>query len=189
MRCSWAMGNDLLMAYHDKEWGVPKKDDAVLFEMLSLEIMQAGLKWEVILKKRAGFRAAFYDFKIQKVAEMTEEDVQQLMTNKEIIRNQRKIRAIIKNAQNLLRLKKETGFDFGEYLWNFIGNRQIINHWEFGEEVPAQTALSQKIAKDMKKQGFAFVGPTIIYSFMQAIGMVDDHLVNCEIKKDNVGSK
>ncbi|EJF00071.1 DNA-3-methyladenine glycosylase I [Liquorilactobacillus mali] len=184
MRCSWATGNELLIAYHDEEWGVPKKDEEILFEMLSLEIMQAGLKWEVILKKRDGFKAAFHNFKIQKVAEMTEEDIQQLMANKEIIRNQRKIRAIIKNAQTLLRLKEE-GFDFGQYLWSFVGDKQIVNHWEFGEQVPAQTALSQKIAKDMKKRGFAFIGPTIIYSFMQAIGMVDDHLINCEIKKDN----
>lgn len=183
MRCSWAMGNDLLMAYHDKEWGVPKKEERILFEMLSLEIMQAGLKWEVILKKRAGFKTAFYDFEVKKIAEMTETDVQNLMNNKEIIRNQRKIRAIISNAQTLLELKKNTEFDFGEYLWNFIGNKQIVNHWEFGEQVPAQTALSQKIAKDMKKLGFAFVGPTIVYSFMQSIGMVDDHLTNCEIKK------
>lgn len=183
MRCSWAMGNDLLMAYHDKEWGVPKKEERILFEMLSLEIMQAGLKWEVILKKRVGFKTAFYDFEVKKIAEMTEADVQNLMSNKEIIRNQRKIRAIIRNAQTLLELKKNTEFDFGEYLWNFIGNKQIVNHWEFGEQVPAQTALSQKIAKDMKKLGFAFVGPTIVYSFMQSIGMVDDHLTNCEIKK------
>lgn len=186
MRCPWSVGNDLLMKYHDEEWGIPKKEEQVLFELLSLEIMQAGLKWEVILKKRAAFKIVFDNFDVQKISKMTEDNIQQLLENKEIIRNQRKIRAIIKNAQNLCRLKEETGFDFGSYLWDFVGDKQVKNFWKFGEEVPTQTSISQKIAKDMKNNGFVFVGPTIIYSFMQSIGMVDDHLIDCIAKKTRI---
>lgn len=176
-RC-FGTGNKLYEDYHDNEWGIEVYDDRKLFEMLCLEGAQAGLSWETILKKREGYRKAFFNFNAEKISKMKDEELDMLRNNPEIIRNRLKIYSVRTNAIAFLEIQKEFG-TFSKYIWSFIDNKQIKNHWKTFSDMPAKTALSDKISKDLKKRGMKFVGSTIIYAFMQAIGMVDDHITDC----------
>jgi DNA-3-methyladenine glycosylase I len=178
MRCAWAARGALLMAYHDQEWGVPVHDDRALFEFLILEGAQAGLSWSTILKKRPAYRAGFDHFNPGKVARYGEVKIAALLGNAGIVRNRLKIRAAVQNAQALLAVQKEFG-SFNSYVWQFVGGQPIQNRWRQMEEVPARTAESDAMSKDLVKRGFTFVGSTICYAFMQATGMVNDHVVGC----------
>ena len=164
--------------YHDKEWGVPVHDDKKLFEFLILEGAQAGLSWSTILKKRAGYKKAFANFDPKKVARFTKRDVTRLMNDAEIVRNRLKIESAITNSQHFLEVQKEFG-SFDAYIWKFVGGKPVQNKWKRMKDVPAVTPLAETISKDLKKRGFRFVGPTIIYAHMQATGMVNDHTVDC----------
>lgn len=178
-RCSWAKEtNPLYIDYHDNEWGVPTYDDQMLFEMLVLEGCQAGLSWETILNKREGYRRAFHNFDVNRVASMTDEELEQLRDNSEIVRNRLKINMARKNARVFLDIKHEFG-SFKDYLWAYVDHQPIQNHWETMGDVPASTPLSDKISKDLKKRGMSFVGTTIIYAYMQACGLVNDHITSC----------
>jgi len=177
-RCEWCGDDPLYVAYHDNEWGHPCYDDRKLFEMLILEGAQAGLSWITILRKRENYRQAFDQFNPAKVATYGEAKVAELMRNAGIVRNKLKINAAIKNAQEFLAIQAEVG-SFDEYIWQFVGDQPRQNAWQSLAEVPAQTAESVAMSKDLKKRGFKFVGPTICYAFMQATGMVDDHVVDC----------
>lgn len=177
-KCSWALQSPQMQDYHDQRWGRACHDERLLFEYLVLEMMQVGLSWATILKKQAGFREAFDDFDIQKIATYNEEKIAALCQNPAIIRNRMKIQAVVANAQAFLALQAAFG-SFDAYIWSFT-NSQVIHHqWHNEEEIPSQDALSQKISKDMKKRGFRFVGPTIIYSYLQAIGVINDHVLSC----------
>ncbi len=176
-RCDWAR-DDLSIAYHDKEWGVPIHNDRDLFEFLILEGAQAGLSWSTILKKRSAYRAAFDNFDARKVARYDELKVAALLANAEIVRNRLKIRAAVRNAQAFLAVQKEFG-SFDSYVWEFAGGRPIQNRRRRLQDVPARTPRSDAMSKDLLKRGFTFVGSTICYAFMQATGMVNDHLVGC----------
>ncbi len=171
-------GQEFYADYHDNEWGIPVRDDRKLFEMLILEGAQAGLSWETILRKRQGYRKAFHDFDVEKVAVMTDEELERLRENPEIVRNRLKIYATRKNANVFLEIQKEFG-SFDAYVWQFVGGQPIVNRWQTFEEVPVKTPESDALSKDLKKRGMTFVGSTIIYAFMQAVGMVNDHLVEC----------
>jgi len=177
-RCDWAKHHPLLIGYHDHEWGIPTYDDQKIFEMLSLEGMQAGLSWLTILKKRQNYREAFDDFYIQKVAHYDTNDIQRLLSNSGIIRNKLKVNSIINNANCILKIKQDDS-SFKDYIWSFADHQPIKNHFEKIDDVPAKTVLSEKMSKDLKKRGFKFVGPVTCYSFMQSIGMIDDHLTSC----------
>jgi DNA-3-methyladenine glycosylase I len=177
MRCPWA-SSELSSSYHDHEWGVPVHEDQKLFEFLILEGAQAGLNWETILKKREAYRDAFMKFEPAQLAKFDSVQVENLLRNPGIIRNRRKIESTIKNANIFLKLQNEFG-SFDEYIWGFVGRKPIQNHFHDLSEIPAETELSSQISKDLKKRGMSFVGPTIMYAFMQAIGMVNDHLVDC----------
>lgn len=177
-RCDWALHSTLETAYHDNEWGVPVHDDRELFERLILEGMQAGLSWSTILKKREGFKLAFDDFDYEKIAQYDEAKFEALMQDASIIRNRLKIRAAISNAQSMLQVQKEFG-SFDRYLWSFVDFTPIIGHYQAMDEVPATSPVSDALSRDLKSRGFRFVGSTIIYAFMQSIGMVDDHLESC----------
>jgi len=177
-RCSWA-GSDLLyIKYHDREWGVPLKDDQTLFEFLTLEGFQAGLSWLTILRKRDNFRQALDNFDYQLIAEYNEKKIKDLLNNAGIIRNQAKIRAVVSNARAFLEVQQAFG-SFSDYIWRFVDGKPIVNEWKTDKEIPAKTPLSEKISKDLKQRGFKFVGPTIIYAQMQATGMVNDHITEC----------
>ena len=176
-RCPWSKG-DLLTAYHDDEWGVPVHDDRSLFEFLILEGAQAGLSWSTILNKRAAYRTAFNHFNPRKVARYDEAKVAALLANPGIVRNRLKIQATVRNAQTFLAVQKEFG-SFDTYIWEFVGGHPRQNHWRRLEDVPARTPQSDAMSKDLLKRGFTFVGSTICYAFMQATGMVNDHLVTC----------
>jgi DNA-3-methyladenine glycosylase I len=177
-RCQWAGSDPLYVAYHDLEWGVPVHDDRTLFEFLVLEGAQAGLSWSTILKKRAAYRAAFDGFDPALVAVYDDARVAELLANPGIVRNRAKIASAIKNAQAFLAVQQEFG-SFDAYIWQFVGGRPIQNAWRSLAEVPAETAASQAMSKDLKKRGFNFVGPTICYAHMQATGMVNDHTIDC----------
>lgn len=177
-RCHWCLGDDLYESYHDRKWGVPVYDDRELFEFLILESMQAGLSWITILRKRQHYFDALDQFDVHKIAQYDQEKVNELLQNKGIIRHQLKIKSIITNAQLFIDIQKEYG-SFSNFIWEYVGGSPIKNQFKNHSEVPAFTSLSQQISKDLKKRGFKFVGPTIIYSFMQATGMVNDHLINC----------
>jgi DNA-3-methyladenine glycosylase I len=176
-RCPWADGDEDYARYHDEEWGVPMTDARALFEKLTLEGFQAGLSWLTILRKRENFRKAFYNFKAERVARMTEIDVARLMNDAGIIRNRSKIEAAISNAKACLALSERS--DFVRFLWGFLDGRPIVNKLSSVKEAPAETDLSKRISKALKAEGFRFVGPTTIYAFMQSTGMVNDHLVSC----------
>ena len=180
-RCGWAKGEKDIL-YHDTEWGVPSHDDGYIFEMLILEGFQAGLSWNTILQKRENFRKAFDNFDYSKIAEYNETKLKELLKNEGIIRNRLKINSTVTNALAFMKIQEEFG-SFAKYIWNFIDNKRIINKWKELSEVPATSELSDKISKDLKKRGFKFVGSTIIYSFLQAIGIIDDHLISCPYKK------
>ena len=171
-------GKAFYAAYHDDEWGVPVYDDRLLFEMLILEGAQAGLSWETVLKKRDGYRKAFHGFVPAKVAAMTDDELERLRDNPDIIRNRLKIYAARKNAVVFLELQKEFG-TFSRYLWGFVGSKPIINEWLEMQDVPVTDKVSDALSKDLKKRGMSFVGSTIIYAYMQAIGMVNDHCRAC----------
>ncbi|WP_273853736.1 DNA-3-methyladenine glycosylase I [Guptibacillus spartinae] len=177
-RCAWVSEEEIYKAYHDQEWGVPVRDDQKLFEMLILEGAQAGLSWITILKRRENYREAFDQFNVQKVAAYGEDKIQELLLNKGIIRNKLKVRGTVKNAKAFLKVQEEFG-SFSSYIWAFTENTPVLNNWKSIEEVPAESELSKKISKDLKKRGFTFVGPVILYSFMQAVGIVNDHTIDC----------
>ena len=177
-RCEWAGPDPIYIAYHDNEWGRPLHDDTKLFEMLILEGMQAGLAWITVLKKREAFREAFDGFDPHKVALYSDDKIEELMGNKGIIRHRGKISAAIGNAKAFISIQEEYG-SFDRFIWEYVGNNPIINTANSLAELPASTPLSDQISKDLKKRGFKFVGSTIVYSFMQAVGMVDDHMVWC----------
>jgi DNA-3-methyladenine glycosylase I len=174
-RCEWAEGDELNRRYHDEEWGVPSHDDRHLFEMLVLEGAQAGLSWTTILRKREGYHAAFVRFDPARVARFTARDVTRLLKDPGIVRNRMKIEATIANAKAALGL----GEPLDSYLWGFVDGRPIRNRWKRLEEIPAETPLSKALSKDLRARGFRFVGPTICYAFMQAVGMVNDHVTTC----------
>lgn len=178
-------GDDHLYAdYHDHEWGVPVHDDRKLFEMLSLEGAQAGLSWETILKRRDHYRAAFFDFDVVRVAAMTDGELEAILKNPNVIRNRLKIFSVRKNAQIYLQIQQEFG-NFARYLWTYVHHQPIINYWDALSDIPASTILSQFISKDLKKRGMSFVGPTITYAYLQAVGVVNDHLITCPWKFDS----
>ena len=177
IRCAWTK-NEASIAYHDTEWGVPCHDDRKLFELLILEGQQAGLSWETILKKREAMRIAFSDFNPEKIARYTEEKKKELLQNPAIIRNRRKIDALVQNAKAFLAVQKEFG-SFDSYIWAFVGKEPIVNHWKTENEIPAKTDLSDRISLELKKRGFCFVGSTICYSFLQAAGLINDHVEGC----------
>jgi DNA-3-methyladenine glycosylase I len=177
-RCNWGNFNEQMKEYHDREWGVPVHDDQILFEFLILEGAQAGLSWNTILQKRENFRKAFDNFDYKKIANYDEMKIEELLNNAGIIRNKLKIGAAISNAKAILKIQEEFG-SFDKYIWKFIDNSPIINKFKSLEELPPKTEQSENISKDLKKRGFKFVGPTIIYSFMQAVGMTNDHTTDC----------
>jgi DNA-3-methyladenine glycosylase I len=177
-RCSWAGTDELFILYHDREWGVPVHDDRKLFEMLILEGAQAGLSWSTVLKKRDAYRQAFEQFDPVKVAAFAGRKIKELMDNPGIIRNRLKIESAVKNARACLEIQREFG-SFNLYIWKFTGGKPIINKWKKLSELPARTVESDAMSKDLKKHGLTFVGSTICYAFMQAVGMVNDHVVDC----------
>lgn len=182
IRCPWAGEDPLYQAYHDTEWGIPVHDDRRLFEMLILEGAQAGLSWITVLRKRGNYRQAFSDFVPEKVARYTPARIERLMQNEGIIRNRLKIESTVTNARCFLAVQKEFG-SFDRYIWQFNGGKSIRSRFRTMREVPARTAESDAMSKDLKKRGFRFVGSTICYAFMQAVGMTDDHLLSCFCRK------
>jgi DNA-3-methyladenine glycosylase I len=178
IRCGWAGTDPLYVAYHDHEWGVPVHDDRVLFEFLLLEGAQAGLSWSTILKKRENYRRAFDGFDPARVAAYDEARIAELLGDAGIVRNQAKVRAAVANAHAFLQIQEEYG-SFDRYIWGYVGSEPIQNRWEHLREIPAETPLSRQISKDLQARGFNFVGPTILYAFMQAVGMVNDHVTAC----------
>ena len=176
-RCEWAK-NEPNLTYHDTEWGVPQHDDQKLFEFLILEGAQAGLSWTTILNRRNGYREAFYNFDVNIVSKLNQKDIEKLMQNPSIIRNKLKINSAIHNAKHFLKIQKQFG-TFDKYLWAFVNYKPLKNKFKTHSDLPAYTELSQKLSTDLKKHGFTFVGPTICYAFMQAVGMVNDHTVDC----------
>jgi DNA-3-methyladenine glycosylase I len=178
-RCQWAEGAyKAYLDYHDTEWGVPVHDDKVLFEFLTLEGAQAGLSWSTILKKRQGYAEAFSEWDFEKVARYNEQDIQDLILNPNIVRNKLKIRSTVTNAQHFIKVIETYG-SFDTYLWSFVSGQPIDNNFKTLAEVPAKTDLSDRLSKDLLKKGFKFVGSTIVYAFMQAVGLVNDHTVDC----------
>lgn len=177
-RCSWAGTDPIYIRYHDREWGVPVHDERTLFEFLILEGAQAGLSWLTILKKRENYIRAFDNFDPHQVAAYNTRKLRELTSNAGIIRNKLKIQAAVQNARSFLAVQQEFG-SFDKYIWQFVGGRTLKNSWKTGAEIPAQTETSAAMSLDLKKRGFKFVGPTICYAFMQAIGMVNDHTLDC----------
>lgn len=177
-RCGWVNQDPLYIDYHDHEWGVPVYDDRLLFEYLNLEGAQAGLSWYTILKKRENYRAAFDQFVPEKIIRYDEQKIEELMQNEGIVRNRLKIQAVITNAHAFLKIAQEFG-SFRDYIWSFTGGQPIQNHFRDMTEVPVSTPISDRMSKDLKKRGFKFVGTTICYAYMQAVGMTNDHLVTC----------
>lgn len=178
IRCEWCLKDELYLQYHDQEWGVPVHDEQKLFEFLILEGAQAGLSWLTVLRKREAYRKAFDGFDPQKIALYDHSKISELIKNEGIIRNRLKIESAIKNAQAFLMMQEQMG-SFDRYIWNFVDGQTIQNRFTTLKEIPAETEISRIISRDMKKRGFSFVGPTIIYAQMQATGMVNDHLINC----------
>lgn len=178
IRCAWAEGDPLMAAYHDREWGVPVHDDRLIFEFLTLEGMQAGLSWMTILRKRENFRAAFDGFDPARIAAYGQGEVDRLLGDPGVIRNRRKIEAVIQNARAFLEIQSEFG-TFDAYIWRFVGGKPIVNAWKTIAEIPAQTPQAVALSDDLKRRGFRFVGPTVCYAHMQATGMVNDHTVDC----------
>lgn len=182
-RCQWSGSDPLYVRYHDEEWGVPEYDDQALFAKLLLDGAQAGLSWLTILRKRDGYYRAFDDFDPEKIARYDSKRIESLLSNRGIVRNRLKIEAAVQNSQAFLQLKSE-GFSFGPYLWEFVGGSTRHNCWKTLKEVPSKTQESERMSKALKARGFKFVGPTICYAFMQAVGMVNDHLINCYRRRE-----
>lgn len=183
-RCVWADRSPLESTYHDEEWGVPSFDDAYLFELLVLESMQAGLSWTTIIQKRASMKAAFSNFVPQVIATYENADIDRLLQDPGIIRHRQKCEATVANAQAFLKIQEAYG-SFADYLWEFVDHTPLVNHYNDVSEVPSQTDLSVFIAKDFKKRGFKFMGPTTVYAYMQAVGLVDDHMDGCFRKQES----
>lgn len=177
-RCVWSEKTENEIIYHDQEWGVPVHDDRLLFEMLTLEGAQAGLSWSTVLNKRVDYKKAFNNFQWEIIAEYNEDKIQELLENKGIVRNKLKINSVISNAKSFINVRKEFG-SFNNYIWSFTNGKVIQNNWRSVENVPAQTELSVQISKDLKKRGFKFIGSTICYAYLQAIGVVNDHTIDC----------
>ena len=177
-RCAWVGNDPIYQEYHDNVWGRPEYDSQQLFEKLCLDGQQAGLSWITILKKQENYRAAFHNFEPEKIVTMTEDDVERLMQDKGIVRNRLKINSIIKNAKAYIKIE-ESGESFKDFIWQFVNHKTIVNHWEDKSQVPITTPESDAMAKRLKKLGFSFVGSTICYAFMEAVGMVNDHTVDC----------
>ena len=177
-RCAWVSNDELYIQYHDQEWGVPQHDDQKLFELLILEGAQAGLSWYTILKKRENYRQAFDNFEAKKIAGYDNKKIQELLINQGIVRNRLKIESTVRNAKAFLEIQKNYG-SFNQYIWSFVGGKPIVNKFNELKDIPAKTDISDKMSKSLKKQGFNFVGSTICYAFMQAVGMVNDHTVDC----------
>lgn len=177
-RCSWPMGNDLMVKYHDEEWGTPVRGDRKLFEFFLLDTFQAGLSWQTILNKRQNFKKAYDNFDFNKIAKYTRKDFNRLMKDAGIIRNRLKIEASIINAKKVLEVRQEFG-TFDKYIWQFTGGKTKINKWKTLKQIPATSKESDEMSYDLKKRGFKFVGSTTMYAFMQGAGMVNDHTVNC----------
>jgi DNA-3-methyladenine glycosylase I len=187
-RCSWVnLSNPLYVSYHDKEWGKPVHDDRKHFEMLTLEGAQAGLSWETILKKRENYKKAFDNFNPQKVAKYTSAKIKSLLENPGIVRNRLKVQSTVTNAKAFLNVKEEFG-SFDKYIWAYVDGKPIVNSFKNSKDYPTKTLISDKISKDLKKRGFRFVGSTIIYAYMQAIGMVNDHALDCFFKKKRLSN-
>lgn len=178
IRCPWCLGFGEYIQYHDKEWGVPVYSDEVHFEFLVLESAQAGLSWSTILKKRNGYRKAFAEFNYKTIADFQDSHIKDLMQDAGIIRNELKIKAAINNASRFMDIQSEYG-SFNAYIWHFMGGEPIQNHWDHMSQIPATTELSDKLAKDLKRKGFKFLGSTTLYAHMQATGLVNDHLTSC----------
>ncbi len=185
-RCAWCSSDPQYVAYHDQEWGVPLYDDRRLFEMLILEGAQAGLSWLTILKKRDNYRETFHNFDARRIARYGDQDIERLMQNAGIIRNRLKIEAAVRNARGFLKIR-ETYPSFADYLWRYVDHVPVQNLWRSTGEIPAQTRTSAQMSRDLKNLGFNFVGPTICYAFMQAVGMVNDHTVDC-FRHGEIGS-
>ena len=181
IRCAWCGNDELYQKYHDEEWGKPVYDDDTIFEFLILESFQAGLSWITILRKRENFKKAFDNFNYKKIAKYSEDKIEELIQNSGIVRNKLKILATITNAQKFMEIQKEFG-SFSKYIWDFIGGKPIINLPKTLKDVPATTQISDKLAKDLKKRGFKFLGSTVVYAHMQATGLVDDHVTECWVK-------
>lgn len=177
-RCAWVGDDPLYISYHDQEWGSEVRDDKTQFEYLTLESAQAGLSWLTILKRRKGYARVFYDFDVQRVAKMSELEIQKALADPGIIRNKLKVRAAVKNAQVFLEIQKEFG-TFSKYIWSFVGDKPLQNNWENSFQVPATSKESDALSKDLKQRGMSFVGSTIMYAHMQATGLVNDHTVDC----------
>lgn len=177
-RCNWCGNDPLYVAYHDTEWGVPTHDDPALFELLILEGAQAGLSWITVLKKREAYRGLFDNFDVARVARYSDRKLDKLLLDPRIIRNRLKVYSTRKNARAFLKLQEQHG-SFADYLWGFVDGRPVQNHWRSLQEVPATSPVSVQLSKDLKKRGFTFVGPTIMYAYMQSVGMVNDHTTNC----------
>jgi DNA-3-methyladenine glycosylase I len=177
-RCTWADGDPLLVAYHDEEWGVPSRDDRHLFELLTLEGAQAGLSWLTILRKREGYRAAFAGFDPDVVAGFGPADVERLLGDAGIVRHRGKIESAVENAARVLEVQEAEG-SFAAYVWSFVGGEPLVGQWRALSELPAETDESRALSKDLKRRGFRFVGPTVVYAFMEAAGLVDDHTLDC----------
>ena len=181
-RCSWVSNDPLYQRYHDEEWGVPEFDSVKLFELLCLEGQQAGLSWITVLKRRQEYRSVFFQFDPKKIVTLSEEDIEQLMQSSNIIKHRKKIHSIVQNANAYLRLSDQ-GVSFGEWVWELIGGRPVVNHWPDASLVPVMTQESKTMSIALKRHGFTFVGPTICYAFMQAAGMVFDHAGACYLAK------
>lgn len=190
IKCEWALSSKLEEKYHDEEWGVPVHDDRLLFEFLIIEGAQAGLSWSTILNKREGYRKAFDNFNADKIALYDQQKIEQLLNNPEIIRNKLKVNSAVTNAKAFLNIQKEYG-SFEQYIWQFVDGESKLNHWQQFKQIPATTEESELMSKSLKKKGFKFVGPTICYAYMQAVGMVNDHTVDCFRHKqiENMASK
>jgi len=185
-RCTWCLGFDQYIQYHDREWGVPVHDDRIHFEFLILEGAQAGLSWSMILKKREGYRKAFANFDPEKVARFTASKIERLLQNPGIVRNKLKVNAAVNNAKKFLAIQNEFG-SFDNYIWRFVDGKPIVNSWKSMKKIPATSKQSDELSKDLIKRGFKFVGSTVIYAHMQACGLINDHMVDCfryaEVKK------
>ncbi|MFU8842663.1 MAG: DNA-3-methyladenine glycosylase I [Bacteroidales bacterium] len=177
-RCTWPANNPLMLAYHDKEWGVPVHDDHKHFEFMVLDTFQAGLSWSVVLKKREGFRKAFDGFRFEKIASYDASKIQELLVNEEIIRNRLKISSTVNNARRFLEIRKEYG-SFDRFIWSFTGHKTIVNQWKSIGQIPSASKESDTMSRELQKRGFRFTGSTICYAYMQAAGMVNDHLMHC----------
>ncbi len=183
IRCSWCSSSELYKKYHDEEWGKPVYDDESLFEFLVLETFQAGLSWITILNKRENFRKAFDNFNYKEIANYNDDKILDLLQDAGIIRNKLKVYSAVINAQNFIKIQEEFG-SFSKYIWRFVDGKQIVNHPKKHSEIPSTTTVSETISKDLKKRGFKFVGSTVVYAFMQATGIVDDHVVDCFLKNN-----